>query len=153
MNKNIQFENNNDIIKGTYENNLLNALFFSQTNIELLQKKLINKVLKKYNYIISKQSNKDLIITMRNIYLCNAKHNYKTKSELKIELNYLNIITLNYCVKIIKKNIDNYIFYLNDINNPNYLKQVQPIDRPTNTRDYKTYEFNKPLEYESNKSP
>lgn len=141
--KNKKLENNTEIIKGTYENNLLNELFFSKINIKLLQKKLIKRVLKKYNYIISEQSNKDLIITMRNIYLSNAKHNYINKLELKEELNYLNNNTLNHCEKIIKKSIDNYIFYLNDIDNNNYLKQIEPINRPTNTRDYKTYEFNK----------
>ena len=50
LKQNMKFENHNHTIRGTYENNLLNELFFSQTNIELLQKKLINKVLKKYKY-------------------------------------------------------------------------------------------------------
>ena len=43
-----------------------------------------------------------------------------------------------------KKNIDNYIFYLNDINTPNYSKKVVPLNIPINTREYNNFEFNKP---------
>ena len=136
--------NNNNILRGTYENNLLNDIYFSDININLLQKKIIKNVKDKYNYIISKQSKKDLIIVMRNIYLYNAKHNYKTKDELKEELNRLNNECLKYSIKIIIKNINNYVFYLNDINTSNYLKEIKPIDKPINTREYNTYEFNKP---------
>lgn len=135
---------NSNILRGTYENNLLNDIYFSDININLLQKKIIKNVKEKYNYIISKQSKKDLIIIMRNVYLYNAKHNYKTKEELKEELNKLNDECLKYSIKIIIKNINNYIFYLNDINNSNYLKEIKPLDKPKNTREYKTFEFNKP---------
>ena len=141
---NNKIENSNNILRGTYENNLLNDLYFSNTNINYLQNKIIKDMKEKHNYIISEQSKKDLIIIMRNIYLNNAKHNYKTKGELKKELDKLNKYCLVHTLKIIKKNINNYIFYLNDINTPNYLKEIKTINRPINTRDYKTFEFNKP---------
>lgn len=141
---NIEIENTNNILRGTYENNLLNDIYFSDINIKFLEKQIIKYMKDKYNYIISKQSKKDLIIIMRNIYLNNAKHNYKTKKELKNELDNLNKESIKHSTEVIKKNIDNYIFYLNDINTPNYLKQIKPIDKPVNTREYKTFEFNKP---------
>ena len=144
MTNNIKNINVNNYLNGSYENNLLNELYFSKINIELLQNKIINTLKKKYNYIISKQSNDNLIVIMRNTYLSLAKHNYKNKSELKEELNYLNKNTINECSTIIKKNIDNYIFYLNDINTPNYSKKVVPLNIPINTREYNTFEFNKP---------
>ena len=140
----IKIENTNNILRGTYENNLLNDIYFSDININLLQKKIIKNVKEKYNYIISKQSKKDLIIIMRNIYLNNGKHNYKTKKELKKELNVLNKYCLDHTVDIIQKNINNYIFYLNDINTPNYLKQTEILNKPIDTRGYRTFEFNKP---------
>ena len=141
---NTEIKNTNDILRGTYENNLLNDIYFSEVNISFLQNKIIKEMKDKYNYIISKQSKEDLIILMRNIYLNNAKHNYKTKEELKKELNLLNKYCLKHTVEIIKKNINNYIFYLNDINTPNYLKQTEVLDKPIDTRDYKTFKFNKP---------
>lgn len=140
----IKIENTNNILRGTYENNLLNDIFFSDININLLQNLIIKDVKNKHNYIISKQSKKDLIIIMRNVYLNNATHNYKTKQELKKEINKLNKYCVKESVQIITKNINNYIFYLNDINTPNYLKQIQPIDKPIDSRDYNTFEFNKP---------
>tara|TARA_Y100000768_G_scaffold387400_1_gene378549 strand:+ start:1006 stop:1440 length:435 start_codon:yes stop_codon:yes gene_type:complete len=139
-----KIENVNNILRGTYENNLLNDIFFSDVNINLLQNQIIKNVKDKKNYIISKQSKKDLIVIMRNVYLNNAKHNYKTKEELKKEIKNLNKNSVKHCVGIIIKNIDNYIFYLNDINTPNYLKEIKPIDKPIDSRDYNTFEFNKP---------
>ena len=139
-----KIENVNNILRGTYENNLLNDIFFSDVNINLLQNQIIKNVKDKKNYIISKQSKKDLIVIMRNVYLNNAKHNYKTKEELKKEIKKLNKDSVKHCVEIITKNIEYYIFYLNDINTPNYLKQIQPIDKPIDSRDYNTFEFNKP---------
>ena len=144
MTDNITNTNVNNYLNGSYENNLLNELYFSKINIKLLQNKIIRNLKTKYNYIISKQSNDDLIIIMRNTYLSLAKHNYKNKTELKQELNYLNKNTINECCTIIKKNIDNYIFYLNDINTPNYSKKVVPLNIPINTREYNNFEFNKP---------
>lgn len=145
MTDNIPNTNVNNYLNGSYENNLLNELYFSKINIKLLQNKIIKILKNKYNYIISKQSNDNLIVIMRNTYLSLAKHNYKNKTELKKELNYLNNITANECSIIIKKNIDNYIFYLNDINTPNYSKKFIPLDKPINTREYKDgFEFNKP---------
>ena len=141
---NAKIENVNNILRGTYENNLLNDIFFSDVNINLLQNQIIKNVKDKKNYIISKQSKKDLIVIMRNVYLNNAKHNYKTKEELKKEIKNLNKNSVKHCVGIIIKNIDNYIFYLNDINTPNYLKEIKPIDKPIDSRDYNTFEFNKP---------
>ena len=103
MTNNIKNINVNNYLNGSYENNLLNELYFSKINIELLQNKIINTLKKKYNYIISKQSNDNLIVIMRNTYLSLAKHNYKNKTELKQELNYLNKNTINECSTIIKK--------------------------------------------------
>ena len=139
-----KIENVNNILRGTYENNLLNDIFFSDVNINLLQNQIIKNVKDKKNYIISKQSKKDLIVIMRNVYLNNAKHNYKTKEELKKEIKKLNKDCVKHCVEVIGKSINDYIFYLNDINTPNYLKEIKPINKPINTRDYKTFEFNKP---------
>ena len=122
-----KIENVNNILRGTHENNLLNDIFFSDVNINLLQNQIIKDVKDKNNYLISKQSKRDLIVIMRNVYLNNAKHNYKTKEELKKEIKKLNKDCVKHCVEVISKNINNYIFYLNDINTPNYLKQIQPM--------------------------
>ncbi len=135
-------QNNLYILRGSYENNLLNELFFSNINIKNLQKKMVNIVSNKYNYEISPQSKTELINIMRNVYLTDCKHNYTTKSELKKQLNILNKIVLKHCINIIKKNIDNYIFYINDINTPNYLKQITPMDRPSDTRKYNNLKYN-----------
>ena len=40
----IKIENTNNILRGTYENNLLNDIFFSDVNINLLQNQIIKDV-------------------------------------------------------------------------------------------------------------
>ena len=81
---------------------------------------------------------------MRNIILSNNKYNYNTKTELKNALNNLNDITIKYCINIIKKNIDNYVIYLNNINKDNILKKTKDniLEKTKDTRTYNLYENN-----------
>jgi len=134
----------NTILINNREIDLLSKLYYSEKNINIIQKKIKDIILKKYNYKISKQSYKDLIIIMRNIILSNNKYNYNTKTELKNALNNLNDITIKYCINIIKKNIDNYVIYLNNINKDNILKKTKDniLEKTKDTRTYNLYENN-----------
>ena len=96
------------------------------------------------NSLSLRQISNDLGISHGNLH-----YYFKTKDHLlsdifNEEINKLNKDCVKHCVGVIAKNINNYIFYLNDINTPNYLKQIQPMDKPIDSRDYNTFEFNKP---------
>lgn len=117
-------------IEGISEKTIMSDLFLSEKNINLIQLKIINIVNDKYKYKISRQSEKELIIIMRSIYLNNATNNYKNKNEIKNELIKLNNLVIGYCIKNIVNNIKSHELYLKKINN-----DLIPINLPSNTNN------------------
>ena len=115
-------------IEGISESTIMSQIFLSQKNINLLQIKIINIIKNEYKYKISKQSKNELIIIMRSIYLNNATNNYSNKTEVKQELEKLNNLVINYCIKTIINNIKSHELYLKKINN-----DLNPIDLPSST--------------------
>jgi len=119
-------------VSGIYERNLLSDIYFSKKNTLIIQKKIINNIKKIYNYKISPQSDKELLIIMRSIYMDNSTNYYKTQQDLKNEINRLNKLIIDYCINNIINNIKEYVSYLNKIDNNSSLIQIEPIDRPIN---------------------
>lgn len=115
-------------IEGISESTLMSQIFLSQKNINLIQIKIINIINNDYKYKISKQSKEELIIIMRSVYLNNATNNYIDKTVFKNELQHLNNLVINYCVKNIVNNIRSHELYLKKINN-----DLTPINLPTST--------------------
>jgi hypothetical protein len=75
------------ILYNIQEKTVLNTLFFSDANIENLQKSIIYNVWKKTGKRISKQNYNDLIIIMRSTFLLNSKNlNYNITEQIR-ELN------------------------------------------------------------------
>ncbi len=121
----MNLDNQETSVKGIIEETALTKYFFSEENIELLQKALQSRVYKNTGEIISYQSSKELYIVMRSIMLQHA--NFKVSgSELVIEIQKLNRLVLNYCDKEVTSNVLQYKGYLKDIQ-----KLPQPIDRPS----------------------
>lgn len=119
----------NTKIVGSYENNeidLLSKIFFSSKNINIIQNKIINLVKKKYNYVITEQSNEILSNVMSVIYYNNVRHNYKNNEDVKNEIKRLNNLVVKECTKDIKKNIDEYVRFLDKTNNDFCLEQIEP---------------------------
>ena len=130
-------------VSGIYESNLLSDIYFSNKNTDLIQLKIINTIKKNYNYKISKQSKNELLIIMRCIYMDNSTNYYKTKQDLKNEINRLNKLIIDYCVNNIVNNIKEYELYLEKIDNPYDTIQINPINRSinTNSKGEKTLEL------------
>lgn len=63
-------------LNGTQEQTILSTVFFSPQNINLIQKQIIKTVLMKtdYKYLIEKQSEEDLLVVMRSIFIQSARH-------------------------------------------------------------------------------
>ena len=119
-------------VAGIYERNLLSNIYFSKKNTLIIQNKIRTIIKKKYNYKISPQSDKELLIIMRSIYMENSTNYYKTHKDLKNEVNRLNKLIIDYCVNNIINNIKEYVSYLNKIDNPMSIIQIEPIDRSLN---------------------
>ena len=121
-NNNFQVES----LYGIQETSKLNQLFFSKKNMDIIQNNIRYTVYVKTNkkHIIDKQSDIELQIIMRSMYLQhspNLEYNYKEQIE------YLNKLVVDWCVEKIIPQLEQYIGYLKEVE---YMPM--PIDLPVN---------------------
>jgi len=116
-------ENNTNMISRNINCTDVSSIFFSDTNVNLLQKGIRNKILNlsdgKYN--IGKQSDTDLKIIMRSIYFQYGKN---TSNNIKMQVLDLNTRVIDWCVPEILSNIKQSDKYLMDIST-----MPVPLDR------------------------
>jgi len=96
------------------EESKLETLFFSDENINIINKQLVLSVWKKSNkqYKISFQDKEKLIIVMQYIFINNAKH---LPYNIKNQLYELNCLTINDILSTIISNFEQKLGYLKDI--------------------------------------
>ena len=120
----IKKDNNQSSIKGILEENSLNDLFFSETNINVLQDTLRYKVFQKTDKVISKQSDNELYIIMRSIMLQFA--NFRTGIDNIVdEIRRLNKKVIEYSVDNVSSNVMQHEGYIEDLS-----KLPTPMDHP-----------------------
>jgi hypothetical protein len=122
-------ENNNlkDVgIKGNFEKNCVNDLFFSQQNIDALQIGLKNMVANKTNgkHIIHPQSVTELSIIMRSMYL---QYGLNLETNIVEQVKDLNQKVLDFAVPRILVDLEQYDKYVNDAS-----KVHVPMERSVN---------------------
>jgi hypothetical protein len=122
-----------DLIGHIHKPTPLNEVFFSQANIEKLQKSIQEQVYlmsgpKKF--MIDRQNDDDLKIIMRSYYLSYAKNNPATVAE---ELADLNGRTIGFAAGRVYSEVDFHKFYLKDLE-----EFASPIANPINTASYGT---------------
>lgn len=110
-------KNFNDSLSGILDNSILSRVFFSQKNINNLQNKIISNI---YNITdgkisIGRQSDSELKIIMRSIYLQNAKH---VDCKITEQIKQLNKLVLEYCIENVGSNAVQYIKYIIEIKKP-----------------------------------
>ena len=95
--------------------NLLNKTFFSSENIEIIQNNIRHSVWSKSNhkFVIAPQSETQIEIIMRSIYLQYSKN---LSYNIKEQIEELNNLVLTECVPNIMSNIKQYIGYKQDLN-------------------------------------
>jgi hypothetical protein len=106
---------NEEAIKGIHNNNPISTIFFSQTNIDALQEAIRYQVYLQSckKHVIGKQSETELKVIMRSIYLQYTIH---TLHDVLPEIRRLNQIVLDFCIPRILQEIKMYTTYVNDIN-------------------------------------
>ena len=135
-NSNSMFNNSNDVIKGLIEESPLSKEFFSNKNIEAIQKSIRYQVHNETNKIIDNQSTNELLTIMRSIFI--QFNDISTNS-----LDFLNhILSLNkkvidFASDQIKIQVTQYDGYLNKLS-----QLPTPIERskPAENKNY-TYQF------------
>ncbi len=112
--------------------NDVETLFFSDENIELINKKLILSVWKKSKnqYKIGFQDKDKLLIVMRYIYL---EFSRNLPYDLAEQINDLNCLVVNEIIPNIITNFEQKIGYLRDIE-----KRQAPVPLPQSTSKMKT---------------
>lgn len=113
-------------IKGIHVKNLLNQVFFSESNVEKIQNLIRYNVYKLSNgeFKIDNQDKTQIQIVMRSVYL---QYGRNLKTDISNQIKQLNNIVADELSPKIISNIKQYVKYLKDISEPYTL-----IDRPRN---------------------
>ena len=116
----------NNSVRHTQLDNNLNQTFFSPKNVNNIQTAIIDAVYKKSNgeFKIGRQSDKQLNIIMRSIYLQNSKN---LPNDIEGQVFDLNKLVLQYCIPNIYSEILQYNGYLKAIST-----NIVPLDRSIN---------------------
>lgn len=112
-------------INHLFEKNNVNQCFFSKDNLNHIQNNIRYEVYNNTNFTIDRQSDRELSLIMRSMYLQYSSNN---DSDIMNEINYLNKLVINYCVPKIITNLKQYIGYKKDLNT-----LYTPMDKPENT--------------------
>lgn len=138
--KSLRGSNTNSVFKNLHGETLLTFLFFSRENIENVQKLIRMLVFKHTKQTIDYQSNSDLLVIMRSLYLAYSKHpklidesmSEQEKKTLlkqyKKEVERLNQLVLDTCVPIVVSQLQQYLIYLSDSSSP-----LRIMDKPLST--------------------
>tara|TARA_B100000035_G_scaffold168054_1_gene143426 strand:- start:2082 stop:2651 length:570 start_codon:yes stop_codon:yes gene_type:complete len=117
--------NTQDQLKGILDETLLSNTFFSVDNIKNIQDMIRYYFFQEKNELISEQNNNELLTIMRGIYLKYSNSAANTIDTIKEEVRELNKIVVEYSLKQIYINYDNYNRYINDLE-----KLPTPLDLP-----------------------
>lgn len=102
-----------EAVQGNFTRNNVSDLFFSSNNINILHEGIRYKIYQLTNgkHKIGRQSDEDLKIIMRSIYLQYSKN---LPNNIIDQVKELNILVLDWCVKEILSNITQYDQYVID---------------------------------------
>lgn len=103
-----------DSISTMQELNPLSLKYFGKNNVNKIQNLIILEV-KTSGYTIGRQSEIQLQIIMRSIYLSNSKN---LMTNIDYQINELNKMVVDEAVKVIIPNIKQYLGYRKDISSP-----------------------------------
>ncbi len=115
-----------EALYGIQEQTQLNQLFFSKANMSIIQNKIRYQVYlnTEKKHIIDNQSDVELEIVMRSVYL---QHSPNLPNQIKEQIVYLNDLVTNWCVEKIIPEIYQYFGYLKEVSH-----MPVPIEHPVN---------------------
>ena len=104
-----------DIISNIVVPNAVSRTFFSNDNVERIQRKIIESVYTKSQKVISRQSYQELQIIMKSIYL---QYSRNLPNNIEEQVYTLNKYVIDECVSIIIPNVTQYNKYITEITGP-----------------------------------
>lgn len=142
--------NTKSMFKNLYGETLLTFLFFSQDNVFNLQKLIRMLVFKEMNKVIDNQSNNDLLIIMRSIFLAYSEHpllidegmSPQVKKKLiisyTVEVDRLNQLVIDVTIPLIVSQLQQYLTYLYDASTPLHVMEKPISTSVSGTRNYRS---------------
>lgn len=134
---NQQQDTNTSIISNIVVPNAVARTFFSNDNVERLQRQIIQEVFRVSQKQIGKQSYPELQIIMKSIYLQYSKN---LPNGIEEQVKDLNNYIIAECVRIIVPNVLQYNKYLEDITSP---LPVMPLAQNVSNKGSKWGDFSK----------
>ena len=132
------FNNHQDYsLKGIITGSDLSDYYFSDQNVDTIQQIIRYNVYKELDKVIDKQSDKELFIIMRSLYLQYGGLTYSTKNEFFKIIRSLNDRVITYSVKNIVSNLKQYDMYVKDISSLPIPMQLPSYD----SNKSKTYDI------------
>ena len=104
-----------DIISNIVVPNALSRTFFSNDNVERIQREIVNNVYNQSKKVISRQSYQELQIIMKSIYL---QYSRNLPNNIEQQVFTLNKYVIDECVSIIIPNVIQYNKYITEITGP-----------------------------------
>lgn len=104
-----------DIISNIVVPNAVSRTFFSNDNVERIQRQIVNDVYKQSKKVISRQSYQELQIIMKSIYL---QYSRNLPNNIEEQVFNLNKYVIDECVSIIIPNVLQYNKYIDEITGP-----------------------------------
>ena len=104
-----------DIISNIVVPNAVSRTFFSNDNVERIQRKIIETVYTESKKVISRQSYQELQIIMKSIYL---QYSRNLPNNIEEQVYTLNKYVIDECVSIIIPNVTQYNKYITEITGP-----------------------------------
>jgi len=123
------------IISNIVVPNALSRTYFSNDNVERIQRQIVSEVYKQYNKQIGKQSYQELQIIMKSMYL---QYGRNLPTEIESQILTLNKYVIDECVRIIGPNVLQYNKYIEDITSP---IPVMPRSQNVSNKGYKFGDF------------
>lgn len=133
--QNYNKEKSQNSVRGIVEKSILSELFFSPENMKIIQNGIRSEVyrLSNYKYLIGEQSNSELEIVMRSIYL---QYSYAGETDLKKEIKRLNLIVIKETVPGILTEVLQFLQYTKDINQRN---KIMSLPKNVNNKGLKRF--------------
>ena len=122
-----------DILSGVLEETLLSKYFFSDDNVMNIQKLIKYEFYKEKNRRIDNQSNIILLTIMRGTYLKYSNSADKTLERIKLQIQKLNGLVVQYSLGKIFSNYEMHQHYLHDTSR---LPLPQPIPQANYKNNY-----------------
>ena len=138
------------MFKNLYGETLLTFLFFSSENIENIQKLIRMLVYKETKQVVDNQSNTELLVIMRSVFLAYSEHpklidetmSQEEKDHLITlytdEVHRLNQLIIDTCVPIVVSQLQQYLVYLYDASTPLKIMEKPLSTSVSGTKNYRS---------------